>query len=178
MLLNSITFTLLALVIVIPARAGSAEDKALRDAAGVLDVEGAKTALKNGASANAPDGKMTALGNVALANLLGVSNPSLEQKNAGFMDRETVHSNAVVIAKMLFIAGARIGPYDGEILYAPIVRGNVKLVELLIERGAPVNGDLEGYTPTHLLKKPVKRPSTSCWSLTALFRSIGNHQHG
>lgn len=144
----------LALAVAASAWAGAAEDKALQDAALALDIEGVKVALRKGANPNASVGNQgTALGKVATANLLGVSNPSPGQIKAGFVDREIVRAKTVEIARLLFVGGAKLGPNDKDILYAPISKGNVDLVALLIDRGASVTADLEGYTPTELSKK-------------------------
>ena len=151
-MLKAVAAIMLALAIAVPAWAGAAHDRALLDAAYALDVEGVKGALKNGANPNALDSKRwTALGLVALANMRGLSNPSLAAKKAGFMDRETANSNAVEITKALFAGGAKLGPNSKEIMWFPISRGNVQLVTLLIDKGASVKARFaDGYTPTDL----------------------------
>jgi hypothetical protein len=143
MLLRFAASTILALIITLPTWAGSAEDQALRDAALALDIEGVKVALKKGANANSPSPtgrRFTPLGNVAV----GLADPG---------DMAARHQTAVGIAKLLFAAGASLGPYDRMILYFPISFGSVDMVQLLIDKGASVTDDLEGYTPTQLAKK-------------------------
>jgi ankyrin repeat protein len=65
---------------------------------------------------------------------------------------------AVEITNLLFAAGAKLGPFDRDILFHPIADGNVKLVELLIDHGASVTGELEEYTPPQLAKKYNQEP--------------------
>jgi hypothetical protein len=59
---------------------------------------------------------------------------------------------------LLFAAGAKLGPSDRDILFFPISHGNVQLVELLIDHGASVTGELEGCTPPELAKKYDQEP--------------------
>ena len=49
----------------------------------------------------------------------------------GMSDKEIDRYLAIEITKM-FAAGAKLGPYDREILFQPIADGNVELVGLLI----------------------------------------------
>ena len=156
-MLKTVTTAMLALTIAIPAWAGVIEDNALRDGARHLDVEKVKTALKNGANPNTPKprrdrARVTPLGFVAHANIFGLRNPSPEARQAGFMDATVANSKSVEIAKVLFGAGVKLGPDDQSILYYPISSGNVELVALLINKGASVTADLEGYTPTELAR--------------------------
>jgi ankyrin repeat protein len=72
---------------------------------------------------------------------------------AGFNDDEIDKYLAVEITNLLFAAGAKLGPFEREILFHPIAHGNVKLVEILIDHGASVTSKLEGYTPPELAKK-------------------------
>jgi hypothetical protein len=71
--------------------------------------------------------------------------------------RHTRIALAVEITKLLSAAGAKLGPYDRTILFQPIADGNTKLVGLLIDKGASVTGDLEGFTPTELAKACCQR---------------------
>jgi ankyrin repeat protein len=159
-MLKRLAAGMLVLAIAVPAWAGAVEDKALRDAASNLDVAGVKSALKNGANPNSSDARnhYTLLGEVALANLRGLSNPPPAAKEAGFMEPEIIHSKALEITKLLFVAGAKLGPHDGQILYFPICRGNVELVRLLVNEGASVKARLDGYTPPELAKKCSQEP--------------------
>jgi len=153
--LKSVAAAMLALAIAAQAWAGAAEDKVLRDAAHDLDVDKVRNALKNGANPNAPDPRshQTPLGIVALANFLGVVDPSPDAQKAGFMDLATAHSKALEITKVLFAAGAKLGVHDRLILAYPISWGNVEQVRLLVDKGASVTGNLGGYTPTELARK-------------------------
>ena len=145
---------MLALTFAVPALAGAIEDEALRDAISGLDVAGVKGALKNGANPNSSArDRLTPLEIVANANLLGMSNPPPAAKKAGFNEPEIVHSETLEIAKMLFAAGAKLGPHYGQILYFPICRGNVELVRLLVNKGASVKANLNGYSPAQVAKK-------------------------
>jgi ankyrin repeat protein len=134
---------------------GPSQDTALREAAYDLDLEKVRSALQKGANPNAPDprNRQTPLGMAALANLRGLDNPSLAAKEAGFKDREIVNREAAAIASLLFASGAKLGPNDQSILYVPTSTGNVELVTLLIEKGASINGRIDGYTPTEVAKK-------------------------
>ncbi len=145
---------------------GSAEDTALRDAALFLDIESVKTALKKGANCNSPSSTkrpITPLSAVMMGSLsswrtnateLGVKNQTaLKLSQGGMSDQEITKYLAIEITKTLFATGAKLGPYDREILFYPISAGNVELVRLLLDHGASATGDLEGFTPTELAKK-------------------------
>jgi ankyrin repeat protein len=177
-MLKTLSAVLIALAITITALAGgtlkttaamlpggSAEDTALREAAIFRNVEGVKAALKKGANASAPSttGRpITPLGAAAMgtwhptrdrATDLAKNETAAKLSRSGMSDREIDRHLAVEISKMLFAAGAKLGPNDRTILFDPIANGNVELVGLLIDKGASVTGDLEGYTPTELAKK-------------------------
>lgn len=55
---------------------------------------------------------------------------------------------AVEVAKLLFVAGAKLGPADYDILFFPISSGNLEMVKLLIDKGASPTAKLDGLTPT------------------------------
>ena len=129
----------------VPSRAGPAEDKALWNAAGCrdghLDVDAVKAELKLGASPNVPSETarpITPLGCVAMATM-------------GHHD-EALNRRAVEFAKILFAAGAKLGPADGGILFFPISSGSLEMVRLLIDKGASPTAKLEGFTPTELAR--------------------------
>jgi ankyrin repeat protein len=144
---------------------GSAQDTALREAAISHNIEAVKAALEKGAQVNAPSStrrRITPLGAVAMggwrltnARLADLSNNETAKKAAqgGFNDDEIDEYLAIEITNILFAAGAKLGPFDRDILFEPIAHGNVKLVEILIDHGASVTGELEGYTPPELAKK-------------------------
>src|SRR5438552_12671363 len=93
------TAILFTAITVVSAWAGPAEDKALRDAAVNLDLEGVKAALAKGAkpSAASPDKRpLTPISALGLGQTARV-------------DQRDV---ALKIAKVLFDAGARFGPLD------------------------------------------------------------------
>jgi ankyrin repeat protein len=144
-----------ALAFAFPAWAAPAQDAALRNAISDLNLEGVRSALKNGANPNAldPRQQLTPLGLAAHANVLGVVDPSAAAKEAGFMDLATAQSNALEITKALFAAGAKLGVHDRMILAGPIAWGNFEQVRLLVDKGASVTADLGGYTPTEFAKK-------------------------
>jgi ankyrin repeat protein len=172
---KTIAAAMLALVIAVPAWAGLADDEAHFSAiagypqavAAALahDIEGMKIALKNGADANAPSTtarRVTPLQAAASgfwhlgrdrAKDLAQNQAALKLSQEGFSDEEIDKYLAVEITKLLFAAGAKLGPYDQTILFFPISNGNVELVRLLIDKGASVTGDLEGLTPTQLAKQ-------------------------
>jgi ankyrin repeat protein len=145
---------------------GSAEDTALRDAALFHNIEDVKDALKKGANANAPSAQRrhtTPLGAVAMGGSwrqsrdraadLAKNETARKLSQRGLSDEEIDRYLAVEIIKTLFAAGAKLGPYDRIVLFQPIADGNTALVGLLLDHGASVTGDLEGYTPTELAKK-------------------------
>ena len=145
----------LILTLPIHAWAGPVEDQALRDAAGNLDIEAVKNDLTKGANPNSFDlpNHVTPLREVTNANLLGATSPYPAAKQSGLMDLEVAHSRATEITKILFAAGAKIGPYDRKILWEPIASGNLKQVALLVDKGASVRAKIEGYTPTEIARK-------------------------
>jgi ankyrin repeat protein len=134
----------LVMLVTIPSWAGPVEDKALWDAAGCraqLDTEGVKAALKLGADPSAPSKTarpITPLGCVTMM----MSNRD-----------ETMNRKAVEVAKILFAAGAKLGPADRQILFFPISSGNMEMVHLLIDKGASPTAKLEGFTPPELARK-------------------------
>jgi ankyrin repeat protein len=149
---------------------GSAQDAALRDGAISHNIETVKAALEKGAHVNAPSSTrrpITPLGAAAMGHwrltndrAADLSNNETAKKLAqgGFNDDEIDKYLAVEITNLLFAAGAKLGPSDRDILFFPISHGNVQLVELLIDHGASVTGELEGYTPPELAKKYDQEP--------------------
>jgi ankyrin repeat protein len=144
---------------------GSSQDVALREAALLQNIEDVKDALKKGANANAPSAtprRTTPLGAVAMGRWhhsrdraadLAKNETARKLSQRGLSDEEIDSYLALEISKLLFAAGAKLGPYDEQILFFPISSGNVELVRLLIDRGASVTADLDGYSPTELAKK-------------------------
>jgi ankyrin repeat protein len=144
---------------------GSSQDVALREAALFKNIEDVKDALKKGANANAPSATrrhITPLGAVAMGRWrdtrdraadLAKNETARKLSQRGLSDEEIDRYLAVEITKTLFAAGAKLGPYDRDILFHPIANGNVELVGLLLDHGASVTEDLEGFTPTELAKK-------------------------
>jgi len=132
------------------SQAGPAEDKALRDAAGCIaaagfNVDGVKTALKSGADPNglSDDGwppNTTPLGCTCVVLRSSLPNADLNRR-------------AVEIAKILFTAGAKLGPADRGILFCPIVSGSLDMVRLLIDKGASPTAKLGNYTPAQLARR-------------------------
>jgi ankyrin repeat protein len=147
-MLKRAALVLMALAITASAWAGAAEDKALWDAALAHDIDAVKAALKKGANPNAPSNtarRITPLG-------------AMEMGCMGAKDEELDKFVAVEVTKLLFEAGAKLGPYDKAILFGPIAHGYLEEVKLLIDNGASVTGDLEGYTPPELAKKYGQEP--------------------
>jgi hypothetical protein len=149
---------------------GSAPDTALREAAISHNIEAVKAALEKDAHVNAPPSTrrpITPLGATAMGHwrntrdrVADLSNNETANKlaQAGFNDDEIDKYLAVEITNLLFAAGAKLGRFDRDILFGPIANGNVELVEILINHGASVTGDLEGYTPPELAKKYDQEP--------------------
>ena len=143
---------------------GPSQDTALREAALFHNIEDLKDALKKGANPSAPSAMArhtTPLGAAAMGTWhlidraadLAKNETARKLSQQGLSDDEIDRYLAVEITKLLFAAGAKLGPYDGQVLFSPISGGNVELVRLLIDKGASVTADLEGYTPTELAKK-------------------------
>jgi hypothetical protein len=156
---------MLALVISVPAWAGAAEDKALSDAALSHDIGGVQSALKRGADPNAATKTARPISPVEAATMgswhltrdraadLSKNDRALKLSQAGFRDRDIDNALALDIVKQLFAAGAKLSRHDSGALFFAIANGNVELVGLLIDKGASVAADLEGYTPAELAKK-------------------------
>jgi hypothetical protein len=130
----------IATLVMVPSWAGPAEDKTLWDAAGCrgghLDTEAVKAALKLGADPSAPSKTarpITPLGCVSMAR-------------AGTHD-DTVNREAVEVAKILFAAGAKLGPADREILLLPVARGNVENGALANRQGGLPRGEAGRFHP-------------------------------
>jgi ankyrin repeat protein len=135
----------IATLVMVPSRAGPAQDKALWDAAGCRDghpdTEAVKAALKLGADPSAPSKTarpITPLECVSMSTT--ISNAAVNRK-------------PLEVAKLLFAAGAKLGPADYDILFFPISSGNVDMVQLLIDKGASPTAKLDGFTPTELARK-------------------------
>lgn len=135
----------IASLAMVPSWAGPAQDKALWDAAGCRDghpdTEAVKAALKLGADPSAPSKTarpITPLECVSMSTTSG--NAAMNRK-------------AVEVAKLLFVAGAKLSPADYDILFFPISSGNVEMVQLLIDKGASPTAKLDGFTPTELARK-------------------------
>src|ERR1700730_137914 len=144
---------------------GPSQDMALTEAALFHNIEEAKDALKKGANPSAAAAtvrRTPPLGAAAMGTWrrtdraaadLARNETARKLSQQGLSDEEINRYLAVEITRTLFAAGAKLGPYDREILFQPIADGNMALVSLLLDRGASVTGDLEGYSPTELAKK-------------------------
>ncbi len=119
---------------------GTLADRQLWDAAFHVDVDAVKAALLLGANPNA-------------ATKTARPMTPLEMLNFGAAHDAVKLIRAIEVAKILFAAGARIGPADREILFMPIASGNVEMVRLLLHNGASPIAPLEGFTPTELAIK-------------------------
>jgi len=63
-----------------------------------------------------------------------------------------LNRRAVEIAKILFDAGAKLGPADRGILFCPIYAGNLELVRLLIDKGASPTAKIGNFTPSEVAR--------------------------
>jgi len=140
----AITLSIAALIIV-PSWAGPAEDDALWHAAGCfdghIDTQAVKAALKLGANPNATSKTPRPFTPLGCVNMTMIGNHD-----------DADNRKAVEVARILFAAGAKLGPADREILFSPIARGNVEMVRLLIDKGASPTAKLESFTPTELAR--------------------------
>jgi ankyrin repeat protein len=144
---------------------GSAQDTALREAALFHNIEAVKAALKKDAHVNAPSSTgrpITPLGAVAMGTWreqrdrnVNLANNETARKlsQGGFGDDEIDKYLAVEITKLLFANGAKLGPFDRDILFHPIARGNETLVGLLLDHGASVTDKIEDDSPSELAKR-------------------------
>jgi len=143
---------------------GSAQDTALREAALFRNIEAVKAALKKDAHVNAPSSTgrpITPLGAAAMGSWrehrdrnvdLASNETARKLSQGGFSDEEIDRYLAVEITKLLFASGAKLGPFDRDILFGPIAKGNETLVGLLIDHGASVTDKIEGSSPSELAK--------------------------
>jgi hypothetical protein len=170
----TLAFAVPALADLLPG--GSPADQALRESALAHSIEAVKAALTKGGNPDSPSNtarRITPLGAAARGSWTldehGSRNEtglSLSQK--GLTHNEIDNHLALEISKLLFAAGAKLGPYDREILFHPIANGNAALIGLLIDKGASARGDLEGYTPTP--RNTAKMTGTNCLSLAVALR--------
>jgi ankyrin repeat protein len=149
---------------------GSAQDTALREAAISHNIEAVKAALEKAAHVSAPSSTarpVTPLGAAAVGDwrntrdrAADLSNNEIAKRLAqnGMNDHDINKYLAVEITNLLFAAGAKLGPFDRDILFKPIADGNERLVQLLIDHGASVTDKIEGYTPPELAKKYDQEP--------------------
>jgi ankyrin repeat protein len=133
---------LLALLLAVTARAGQAEDEALRAAAMKLDLAGVKAALARGADPNASSSDRRPLTPMSAMAFGVVSRP--------FPEVEPV---ALEIAQLLFASGAKLGPFDRESFFFFISEGSPQLVSLMLNRGASPTAQIDGLTPAEIALK-------------------------
>jgi len=86
--------------------------------------------------------------NVDLAN----NETARKLSQSGFSDDEIDRHLASEITKLLFANGAKLDPFDRDILFDPIAKGNETLVGLLIDQGASVTDKIEGSSPSEIAK--------------------------
>jgi hypothetical protein len=141
----AITLPIATLVMVL-SWAGPAEDKALWEAAGCrdghLDTEAMKAALKLGADPSTPSQTARPITPLGCVCMTMAGNPD-----------DAVKRKAVEGAKILFAAGAKLGPADRDLLFFPIASGSVEMAHFLIDKGASPLAKLDGFTPTELARK-------------------------
>ena len=114
-----------------------------------LNREAVRAALKSGADPNERyDGTgLSAISRVASAVM------SAEFREPPMLLDEA-EQKAIAILDLLFEAGAKIQPYDLDILHGPVITGAKKVTKYLLDRGANTNGsDYSGNTPVILATK-------------------------
>ena len=124
-------------------------DKLLVDSVSNLDfdIKGVKRALAQGANPNwvSSEGRiMTLIGTVILWST---------SKSALVTEYPNNEKQTLEILKLLFDNGASLQYRDKEILYFPIVRNQVKIVEFLLQKGANPNGLLGGKAPIEVAEQ-------------------------
>ena len=128
---------ILSLSFIAPAQADEKSDYKLFESIEALNIEGVREALSNGANPNARDarhaGRFTPLKSLMIS-LVAKRNDE---------NRQVV----LDIAKLLLESGAKIGPYENDILFFPISEGYVQLVKLLLDNGASPTRKYEGKWP-------------------------------
>jgi ankyrin repeat protein len=132
-----------ALVFSCPVAANEAADARLQASVINLDISGIRAALDKGANPNRPtDTKrpMTPLGSVAFASY-----------------RPPGCEGAARAARLLISKGAKLGPFDSDILFFPIANGCEPFVALLLDKGASPTRRIEGYTPAEIATKYNQR---------------------
>jgi ankyrin repeat protein len=96
-----------------------------------MDLESIRVALNNGANPNSTD-----TGQYRTITVL-----SRAVDLASMVDRpgdanSTYPTEALKAVQLLLKAGAKLQPYDGDILYGPIYWGNLELTKIMIQAGA------------------------------------------
>jgi hypothetical protein len=126
-------FGLLALLISVPTFALDTWTQRLWDSLSYqkIDLDSLQEALGHGANPNATDASQART----------VTILSRAADLASMVDRpgepdSTFPAEALQAVKLLLKAGAKIQPYDGDILYGPVYWGNLELTKLLIQAGA------------------------------------------
>ncbi len=117
-----------------------AVDSQLLDAVMNLDVQHVREALEQGADPN---------------SFTHTKRPQtvLNTLMFGMTAKRNGEGAALEIAKLLFAKGARLGPYDSDILFSPISDGSEPMLGLLLDKGASPTLPIEGYTPAELAIK-------------------------
>jgi ankyrin repeat protein len=110
-----------------------------------LDLKAVKQTLNEGADPNHIKIYGTFPNTVFRILTIYYSGSALSPVMKTEIDNETYE-----IAKLLFENGAKLRQADAEILYSPIVYGNVKLVNLFLENGASPHQKLGGLSPVEL----------------------------
>src|SRR5262249_55455199 len=128
MMLSILTTLVMLQLIVVPAWSGPAEDAALLEAAHNLDIIAVTAALKKGANPHATSPPPTSRTPLQMV--------TWGMHTYGLYGGRDAHSKALEVAKVLFSNGAKLGVLDRDILFVPILVGNVQLVSLLLDRGA------------------------------------------
>jgi len=107
-----------------------------------LDVEGVKTALKEGAD---PNSIWERNNNLSVLSYLATGHGADKEKE----------KKCVEIAKLLFQQGAKLQNIYGDrvILYAPIVYGFYDFTELLLKNGASATEKIDGELPIEIAEK-------------------------
>jgi len=122
-------------------------DARLLEAIKKLDPNGVRNALAGGANPNCISDtprKFSAIGECILSSFFSATQ----------LESEIREKRCIEMLNLLFQAGAKLQPYDKEVLFFPISDGFTSVVELLLKKGASPTAKFSGgMTPVELAEQ-------------------------